>query len=330
MNSKLNNLIARVLSGNATERDRQDLETWMSQREENRREFERARRVWEVSESLKKNSDTDVDAAWNDLQARIEKSGAVVPVRKNFGLRIAAGFIVIALLASIIVAVLRDNTTNESIAEFKNGPQSITNLPEQFDFDTLALEEDSLLLDTPDTSLPTKPAAPKLRRKAARNVVMITYSTRDTARAFYLPDNSIVFLNEHSTVTYANDFGNRDRQISLQGEAYFEPVVDSLPFIVTCANSNAETQQGFFNLRQNQANKTVELITVSGAVNFTAVGNKRQYKSLVINQGERGQVSDKNELVKETNKQKDYKWWQKKNLRAKLRSLVDKIKNVFK
>jgi ferric-dicitrate binding protein FerR (iron transport regulator) len=194
-------------------------------------------------------------------------------------------------------------------------------------YDTISFLDDSLLAQTPDSTLPTKP---KLRSKNNRNVVMITYTTVDSAKAFYLPDNSIVFLNDHSSLSYAKDFGAKNRNLNLSGEAYFEPVEDTIPFIVNCANTSSKAGvKSFFNVRENKTAGSVEVLTVSGDVEFTGVTNK-VYKKLTINEGERAVYSKDATLMKEKNKQKDYKWWQKKNLRAKLRSLFDRIKNAFK
>lgn len=54
---------------------------------------------------------------------------------------------------------------------------------------------------------------------------LLTYSLETPRRAklkFNLPDGSIVWLNAASTLCYNNQFGITNRDLSLQGEGYFE------------------------------------------------------------------------------------------------------------
>lgn len=329
MNKNIHNLIVRVLSGNANEQDLVQLDTWLSQGAENKKEFERLRKVWEESGNLKIEREVDVDAAWTDLQQRIEKAGSQKPASKFTVMRAAAGIALLAMLSLVIAFVLNNRADEAHMAAINRGPENVTVSTPDADFDTIAFLFDSVLASTPDSSSPIKSTVPKLRRKSSRNVVMITFTTQDTAKAFYLPDNSIVFLNEHSSVSYPQDFGKGERALALTGEAYFEPVSDSVPFVVRCGNTEAVTSKSFFNVRQDRIKNSVEVLTVSGNVEFIGL-TKPQYKKLVINEGERGVYSTDATLAKEKNTQKDYKWWQKKNLRAKLRSLIDKIKNALK
>ena len=54
-----------------------------------------------------------------------------------------------------------------------------------------------------------------------------------------LPDKSIVILNSGTKLKYYNDFGKRKREVSLEGEAYFDVAHNpNKPFIVhTCENT---------------------------------------------------------------------------------------------
>lgn len=49
-----------------------------------------------------------------------------------------------------------------------------------------------------------------------------------------LPDGSIVMLNSNSTLTYPTQFSDKQREVNLLGEAYFEVTKDTKrPFVVT-------------------------------------------------------------------------------------------------
>jgi ferric-dicitrate binding protein FerR (iron transport regulator) len=60
-----------------------------------------------------------------------------------------------------------------------------------------------------------------------------TITTPLAARtSFELPDGSKVWLNAGSTVTFASNFGQKSRSISLSGQAYFDVKKDKIPFEV--------------------------------------------------------------------------------------------------
>ena len=157
---------------------------------------------------------------------------------------------------------------------------------------------------------------------------MITLTTGDSAKAFLLPDNTIVYLNEHSTLTYPENFNINNRKVSLDGEAYFEVEKDTVQFMVSCHNTITRGRDGSFNIKGFSDKKEVEVIIVSGNAEFSGVG-KREYKKLVLNEGERGIFDNKSALLKSKNTRKDFKWWQKKNLRSKLKRIIENIKQKF-
>lgn len=66
---------------------------------------------------------------------------------------------------------------------------------------------------------------------------------------FILPDGSTVYLNSASRIVYDGDYSTTNRNIFLEGEAYFEVAPDSLlPFRVTSANVMVEALGTSFNI----------------------------------------------------------------------------------
>jgi ferric-dicitrate binding protein FerR (iron transport regulator) len=303
---------------------------WLTQSPDNKKEYERMRQIWESSSALKIERDADVDAAWQDFKQRAANSVPEKRIKRVLVVRMAAGIALIAVLTIIVNFVLQPQGSDENIASLQKAPVFVNALPESALYDTILMDGDSTDTATPDSTLPIKKPNGKYKRSGkTKNVIMVTFSTRDSARAFYLPDKSIVFLNDYSTLVYEEGFGKKNRKVNLVGEAYFEVVKDTMPFVVTCANTVSKGTNCYFNVHENKQNESVEVITVSGKIEFSGVG-KNTYKTLVLKEGERGIFGKDEALVKEKNKNKDFKWWQKKNLRAKLRQLLNKIKNTFK
>lgn len=327
MNDKLNNLISRHLSGNTSPDEDKKLQDWISQSETNRSEFERSRRLWETALSLKKDRDADVDAAWAEFQQIVAKA----PARKRIlfkPLRIAAGLALIMCLGILLWLALPGSEDNATLADNSRlsapVPTETTTV-----MDTFLVDDEQFLDSLLAASSPTGPGIITRKRKAVKNVVMITIVTTDSAKAFLLPDNSVVFLNDHSTLRYEESFGINNRRVMLSGEAYFEPVKDTMALVVSCGKSIAKSGHAFFNVREDFAKREVEVIVVSGEVNFTGVG-LNEYKKLVLKEGQRAVCTREESLQIQRVTSKDYRWWQKKNLRARLKRLFDKIRNTFR
>lgn len=81
-----------------------------------------------------------------------------------------------------------------------------------------------------------------------------------------LSDGTKVWLNSSSEVTFSEQFGNENRQISLRGEAYFEVQRDSLrPFIVQSGDLVTTVLGTSFNVNTKEYGRT-KIALVSGKV----------------------------------------------------------------
>lgn len=85
-----------------------------------------------------------------------------------------------------------------------------------------------------------------------------------------LPDGTVVKLNSRSQLVFPEKFSGGSRQVSLQGEAYFEVVHNpSSPFIVKTAQSSVQVLGTSFNVNEKSAEGT-EVTLVSGKVEVSA------------------------------------------------------------
>lgn len=83
-----------------------------------------------------------------------------------------------------------------------------------------------------------------------------------------LPDGSRVWLNEESTLSYAKSFSLSDRQVILEGEAFFEvQKAEGKRFTILAAGTITEVIGTSFNLSA-YANQPVAVQVVSGRVAF--------------------------------------------------------------
>lgn len=96
-----------------------------------------------------------------------------------------------------------------------------------------------------------------------------TFITAENGKGrFSLPDNSVVWLNADSKVTFARDFTRADhRYIQLHGEAFFNVRKDSLrPFIVELGDLQVKVLGTRFNACNFEAFGSKEVTLLSGSV----------------------------------------------------------------
>jgi ferric-dicitrate binding protein FerR (iron transport regulator) len=84
-----------------------------------------------------------------------------------------------------------------------------------------------------------------------------------------LPDGSKVVLNSASTVFFASAFGGNDRQVSINGEAWFEVAKDARPFYVYASGMKIQVYGTRFNV-QAYPDEDVKTSLLEGSVKVTA------------------------------------------------------------
>lgn len=82
-----------------------------------------------------------------------------------------------------------------------------------------------------------------------------------------LEDGSRIWLNSDSKLTYPQHFDGKKREISLEGEAYFEVAhYDNKPFIIQSGDVKTVVLGTSFNIKAYPGNRKVEVTVVSGKV----------------------------------------------------------------
>ncbi|TGE14851.1 FecR family protein [Hymenobacter elongatus] len=106
-------------------------------------------------------------------------------------------------------------------------------------------------------------------------------------RLVALPDGSQVWLNKHSTLTYAAEFSSRAREVQLTGEAFFDVRKDpQRPFTVLSAATRTRVLGTSFNVRAYAAEDSVEVSVVTGKVAFAS--RRYHQDSVLLTPGMRG------------------------------------------
>src|ERR1035437_369141 len=90
-----------------------------------------------------------------------------------------------------------------------------------------------------------------------------------------LPDGSHVLLNAGSTIKYYSDFNIKNRNLLLEGEAYFKVTKNKrIPLIVRASNINIRAVGTEFNVKAYKNERLVETTLVEGVVEISKGGDK--------------------------------------------------------
>ena len=86
-----------------------------------------------------------------------------------------------------------------------------------------------------------------------------------------LPDGSTVWLNADSKLTYYQEFGEKEREVHLLGEAFFDVKKNpAVPFVIQLDNSRIQVLGTSFNVKAYGNEELVETSVVTGKVSFIA------------------------------------------------------------
>lgn len=211
-------LILKYLKGEASESEMLEIERWVKDSQENRREFAKKVNLYALSANV--NGKNDI----SDLGKIVSR------IRQMERTRRAVRYAAAAVVAGILF-VGAGLYSSYKIGNYKN--------------------EVDYILGQIDTELEfSTPYGVKSR--------------------ISLPDNSVVWLNSGSRISFPSKFAGNERLISFSGEGFFEVEKDSLrPMKIETPDGLTVNVLGTkFNLNTYSEDKTVSLLLLSGRVNI--------------------------------------------------------------
>jgi ferric-dicitrate binding protein FerR (iron transport regulator) len=112
---------------------------------------------------------------------------------------------------------------------------------------------------------------------------------------FYLPDSSKVSLNKNSTVFYSEEYNGSKREVTMEGEAFFEVRKNKQkPFIVNGKFSKTEVLGTSFNVRSYKSGTSDAIEVVTGKVSFTSL--KKQNSKVFLLPGDKAVLNENGEM----------------------------------
>jgi ferric-dicitrate binding protein FerR (iron transport regulator) len=109
-----------------------------------------------------------------------------------------------------------------------------------------------------------------IKRPQSINKELLVTAEKGQRANVTLPDGTKVWINSHSQISYPTDYGENERRLSLNGEAYFEVAKDeNKRFIVNAGEMEVEALGTSFNIKAYSEDETIITTLFSGKIKTT-------------------------------------------------------------
>ncbi len=172
-----------------------------------------------------------------------------------------------------------------------------------------------------------------LYNSAGSKKMMEVSATNQILNMFALPDGTLVSLNTDTKIKYPQTFTGNIREITIEGEAFFEVVPNKdKPFIIHARNAQIKVLGTSFNVNAYPSAKSIEVVVETGKVHFLNKTTKaNETDELILTPGEKGTlIFSSNSLLKSTNLNPNFLAWKTHNLIFKAAPLAEVIENLGK
>lgn len=286
------NLIYKKLSDEISPSELESLEKWVQSSETNQQVFEDVKTVWDISEDLPMNVDLEVDLnqEFSALEQRIQKEEKQ---KVSPPMKVVKGEPQMGAGKKQTVRAIEEPEEKKGF-RFK---RLLAVAASVLLISVLGL----LFLNNNDQS-----------NQIAQTIKTISNDGTD-GQEYTLPDLSVVYLNEKSSVDYPEPFGEKDRRVTLKGEAFFKVAHNSSkPFVIETMAEEITVLGTSFYVKAHEESiiSTVEVVT--GKVE---VKTKKTKDKLILQAGERAAYNRETREFKKTQKEGTNEFaWHSKNL----------------
>src|ERR1700738_3910132 len=98
----------------------------------------------------------------------------------------------------------------------------------------------------------------------------VLFTKRKSHSNLQFPDGTLVVLNENSRISYNADYGRPNREITLEGEAYFDVARNpGSPLVIHAGNINIKVLGTSFDVKAYPRDRQVEASLIRGAIELS-------------------------------------------------------------
>ena len=144
-----------------------------------------------------------------------------------------------------------------------------------------------------------------------------------------LPDGSVVWLNSQTTLTYDEDFGKKDRKVTLDGEAYFEVAHNKeIPFYVQTENIKVQVTGTKFDVCSYKGSNSFIARLIEGSINLLTNSAKEEKPITSLTKGKYFSMENGKYKTGEMSSNNALAWMQRLGSRMKLWHINDRGSRV--
>jgi transmembrane sensor len=261
---KKEDLILKVISGNASSAEKKSLDVWLNISEENQQMFNQQKLIWQMLGTTKKEVKVDVDNAWSKFELRKEttKNGS-----SKFLYRIAAILIVVISVGSIGTYLFfgNQNSNLSQIAKAIIKPsKKINNSNSQkavFQANNTENEKPSFY-----------------KRKKVNKETDFPYVE------YVLNDSSTVKLNDNGALKFLDYSSNNSRVASLIGAGVFDIKPSNQLFVLETDEIIIHVEGTKFNVSPNNEKNCIEISVEEGRMDVYDKNNLNNSVALTAGQ----------------------------------------------
>lgn len=252
---EISELIAHDIRGQLSPKEKESLEKWLNSSERNQKLYRKIFNKDNLYERNKLYKSIDVDQAWNEVSAVLD-----VQPRERILLLIlkyAAAIMIPVFLGITTYWYLNKDhpqKTSQTTSEIQPGIRNAVlvmadgkNVNLTSDSTRNLVENDGTEIRNTNDELSYAEQTTKKTKKPLLNTLIVAQGGE---YSLVLSDGTRIFVNSMSKLVFPVRFSGDKREISLEGEAYFEVAKDkSKPFIVTIKGIQVEVLGTSFNIR---------------------------------------------------------------------------------
>ena len=298
-------LMARYLSGEINSTEKRALHDWLHSRPEHQALFDKTQRDWNVRDRAADRFRPDADAAWARLKQRLPAAASPDPV-----------------VRTMPAAAPAPGEVSRSMWASGSWLQMAAML-------LLAVGLGYLVRTFLDGQRSGRAGAPTAQAETGTG--LLEHRTLDRSKAeATLPDGSRVWLNQNSSLRYAADFGKGQREVLLEGEAYFE-VRKAAGKTFTILSNDARTQVlgTSFNVRSYKQEGATTVTVFTGRVSFAKANGTEE---VFLTPGYQGLLTQRGSIEKDTALNRNVLSWHEDQLvfeNTPLPQVIEKLEHHF-
>lgn len=285
---RIKDLIEKYLAQELNNSERVELDQWANESEHNRKLFDRltdGKQLFELKEESAV-AEEKIARLIREKHPELALLGTapVVPMRKLVWFKMIPAAAVMIVMGAAGYIWFKSNTPKE-IAKAQTHAQVTDKAPGR-DGAILKLSNgDEIVLDDAANGKLTKQGSTQITKQGGLlaynsqgKSTEVLYNTLSTPRGrqfqLALPDGSHVWLNAASSIKFPTAFTERNREVTISGEVYFEVKKDAAkPFRVLTNGTQVEVLGTHFNVNAYKDEDAVKTTLVEGKVR---IGNAHQ------------------------------------------------------